>query len=255
MTYDNDLAKLRERLAIVRDIHAANGVLYWDHQTYMPKGAVAGRAEQMATLSRLAHQIFTDDETGLLLDRAAENGFDPETDDGAMVRVARRAFDRATKLPPELVQELTRTTALAEPAWVEARAQSNWNTLAPHLEKIVGLQRQVAEKLGYRLHPYDALLDQYEPSLTKAQVEAMFEELKTGIVPMVKEIAAQATEDRAGPLRGSFDEAKQEQFGKNIITRFGYDWERGRQDRTVHPFCINFGSNDVRITTRGSGSY
>ena len=246
---EDKLGELRERLATIHDINAANALLAWDQQTYMPEGAIADRAEGMATLSRIAHEMFTDAKTGNLLDNLKDH-FDADSDERAIVRVARRSYDRATKLPAALVQDLTRTTTLAEPAWAEARAKSDWNLFAPHLEKIVELQRRVAEAYGYTTHPYDALLDEYEPGLTKRQIEIMFDELKGGIVPLVKAIAEQNAEDQTAPLHGNFDEAKQEQFGRDVITRFGYDWTRGRQDRTVHPFCINFGSSDVRITTR-----
>ncbi len=246
---EDKLGELRNRLATIHDINAANALLAWDQQTYMPEGGIADRAEGMATLSRLAHEMFTDAKTGGLLDDL-KNHFDADSDEKAVVRVARRSYDRATKLPAALVQDLTRTTTLAEPAWAEARAKSDWNLFTPHLEKIVTLQRSVADAYGYTTHPYDALLDEYEPGLTKQQIEVMFDKLKESIVPLVKAIAEQNAEDRTAPLHGNFDEAKQEQFGKDVITRFGYDWTRGRQDRTVHPFCINFGSSDVRITTR-----
>ncbi len=246
---EDKLGELRVRLATIHDINAANALLAWDQQTYMPEGAITDRAEGMATLSRLAHEMFTDAKTGGLLDDL-KNHFDADSDEKAVVRVARRSYDRATKLPAALVQDLTRTTTLAEPAWAEARAKSDWNLFTPHLEKIVTLQRSVADAYGYTTHPYDALLDEYEPGLTKQQIEVMFDKLKESIVPLVKAIAEQNAEDRTAPLHGNFDEAKQEQFGKDVITRFGYDWTRGRQDRTVHPFCINFGSSDVRITTR-----
>ncbi|MDQ3965387.1 MAG: carboxypeptidase M32, partial [Actinomycetota bacterium] len=147
---------------------------------------------------------------------------------------------------------ITRTTTLAEPAWVKAREESDWSLFAPHFEKIVRLQREAAEALGYDDHPYDALLDGYEPGAKKKQLEAMFEELKKGIVPLVRAVAEREEDggNRAAPLYGTFGEAEQEEFGKAVIGAFGYDWERGRQDCSVHPFCINFGPGDVRITTR-----
>jgi carboxypeptidase Taq len=241
--------RLKDRLATISDLSSANGLLFWDRQTYMPKGGVAGRAEQMATLDRLAHEMLVDAEMGKLLDTLGEP--DPSSEKGAFVLRARREYERATKLPAELVAEITRATALAEPAWVKAREESDWSVFAPHLERILPLKQRAAEALGYEEHPYDALLDGYEPGLKKAQLEAMFEELKAAIVPLIEEVVGKGDgEDRAAPLYGRFDEAEQERFGVEVVTRFGYDWERGRQDRTVHPFCINFGPGDVRITTR-----
>ena len=205
------LERLKKRLAAISDVGSANSVLFWDQQTYMPKGAIAGRAEQMATLSRLAHEMLVDAETGRLLDAAGDP--DPETVEGALIRRARRDHEKATRLPSRLVEELSRATALAEPAWAEARANSDWSLFAPHLEKIIPLQRELAESLGYADHVYDALLDGYEPGATKARLEVMFDELKAGIVPMIRAISSDDGGDRAALLHGEFDEAAQERFG------------------------------------------
>src|ERR671938_401316 len=163
MTKERETAyeRLKDRLATISDLNSANGLLFWDRQTYMPEGGVAGRAEQMATLSRLAHEMFTDAETGRLLDSSGKP--DPSSEQGTLVRRARRDYERATKLPAELVEEITRVTALAEPAWAKAREESDWSVFAPHLEKIVPLKKQAAEALGYDDPPYDDLLDGSEP--------------------------------------------------------------------------------------------
>jgi len=245
-TSKDTLELLRERLATISDLGTAASVLAWDQQTYMPEGGVAGRAEQLATLSRLAHEMLVADETRSLMESVEEP--EPGTVEAATLRLARREYERATKLPSDLVAEMSRTRAIAEPAWAAARASSDWSAFRPHLEKILPLTREAAEYLGYEEHPYDALLDLYEPGAKKARLQEMFDELKSGLVPMIRGISG---EDRSGPLYGQFDEARQEEFGKEVITAFGYDWERGRQDRAVHPFCISFGGpGDVRITTR-----
>jgi carboxypeptidase Taq len=248
-TSGKPLQLLQERLATISDVNAAQAALDWDRQTYMPEGGVAGRAEQLATLSRLAHEMLVSEETGGLLRDVAEPA--PGSEDSALVRLARREYERATKLPAELVAEFARASALAQPAWERARAGSDWPSFAPHLEKIVRLQREMAEHLGYEEHPYDALLDLYEPGAGEARLQEMFEELKTELVPMIREIGALPHEDRSRPLHGKFDGAKQEEFGRGVISAFGYDWKRGRLDRVVHPFCIPLGGpGDVRITTR-----
>ncbi|HVF01330.1 MAG TPA: carboxypeptidase M32 [Rubrobacteraceae bacterium] len=247
-THEENLRQLKERLAQISDVSSANGLLMWDRQTYLPKGGVAGRAEQTATLSRIAHEMLVDAETGRLLEALDQP--DPSSEDGALVRRARREYEKATRLPGELVAEISRATALAEPAWVEARERSDWSLFAPHLETILPLQREAAEHLGYEDHLYDALLDGYEPGAKKARLEKMFEELKTELVPLIRSISERDGEDREAPLHNAFDEKAQERFGEEVITRFGYDWDRGRQDRTVHPFCIGLTPGDVRITTR-----
>ena len=247
-TSEYKLQKLRKHLGTISDLGAASLTLTWDRQTYMPEGGVRGRAEQLATLSRLAHEMLVSKETVELLDPL--NALDSETEDGALVRVARRSYDKATKLPAKLVEDISRTRSLAEPAWAKARENSDWSTFAPHLEKLLGLQREAAEHQGYEDHPYDAMLDNFEPGARKAPLEAMFEELKTGSLSLLKSISGVLDEDRSSPLHGSFDEGLQEKFGKSVATAFGYDWSRGRQDRTVHPFCVGINPGDVRITTR-----
>ncbi len=253
MTRDpaDKLRLLRERLATISDLGAASLTLTWDRQTYMPEGGVQGRAEQLATLNRLAHEMLVSEETGGLLDALRDP--DPGTDDGALVRVARRDHERATKLPSRLVEELSRSRSLAEPAWARARAESDWDAFAPHLEKLLALRRESAEYLGYEDHPYDAMLDLFEPGAKKRRLETMFEELKAGTLPLLRGISGAANRNGRGrdaPLHGDFDEARQEEFGAAMITAFGYDWSRGRQDRTVHPFCVGINPGDVRITTR-----
>lgn len=249
-TREDKLQLLKDRMASLSDLGGASMTLFWDRQVYMPEGAVESRAEQLATLSRISHEILTDSETGELLE--ALEDLDPETNDGAIVKVARRSYEKATKLPSRLVEDISRAQSIAEPAWVKARSESDWSAFAPHLERLISLQRESAEHLGYEDHPYDAMIDAYEPGQTKARVAEMFEGLKAGIVPLLREVydATEEGEDRQAPLRGEFEERKQEEFGQAVISAFGYDWSRGRQDRTVHPFCAGIDANDVRITTR-----
>ena len=248
-TKTDALQLLRDRLATMSDLNGARSVLFWDQQTHMPEGGVAARAEQLATLSRMAHEMLVSEETGGLLDAAGEP--EPGTEGSAVVRLARRDYDKATKLPSRLVEETSRATALAEPAWARARAGSDWAAFAPLLEKIVALRREAAEALGYEDHPYDALLDAYEPGAKKARLEETFEGLREEIVPMISRISELPDEGNSALLHGEFDEAAQEGFGRKVVAAFGYDWTRGRQDRAVHPFCISPGGpGDARITTR-----
>jgi len=243
-----DLKPLKDRLATISDLYSAASVLAWDRQTYMPEGGVGGRAEQLASLARIANDMLVSDETGRLLEDAGQA--EPGSDDAAILRLARREYDRAIRLPTRLVAETSRATALAEPAWIQARENSDWSLFAPHLERVLALKQEAAGHLDDD-HPYDAMLDRYDPGSSTQRLRIMFDELKAGIVPLVRDVSASLTEDRAAPLRGAFDEETQETFGRDVITRFGYDWSRGRQDRAVHPFCINFGDpDDVRITIR-----
>src|SRR5215213_9603748 len=245
---DDNFQALGERLAMIGDVYSTASVLAWDRQTYMPEGGVRSRAEQLASLARLAHEMLVSSETGELLERAGER--EPGSDEAALLRLARREHGQASRLPARLVAETSRATALAEPAWVQARESSNWSLFAPHLERVLALKREEACHLDGK-HPYDAMLDRYDPGASTQRLRMMFHELKAEVVPLVREVSARLGEDRAAPLRGEFDEVAQEAFGRAVISSFGYDWSRGRQDKAVHPFCISFGDpGDVRITTR-----
>lgn len=251
---DTALELLKERFAAISDVNAAASLLAWDQETHMPPAGVPLRSEQLATLSRVSHEMMTSGEMGELL-ASLNGGLATDSENGAMARVAKRNYERATKLPSKLVSDISRATSLAQPAWQKAREEADWSIFAPHLEKIVDLQRETAEYLGYEDHPYDALLDLYETGARKAKLEKMFEELKAGIVPLLQRIASSGHDNRSQPLTGDFDEAKQEEFGKSVLRDVGYDWGRGRQDRVVHAFCTNIGGpEDVRITTNFSPS-
>lgn len=250
-----NLDLLKARFSTMSDLGAASALLHWDQETYMPKKAVGLRSEQLATLSRLAHETLVAQETGGLIS-SLEEAFDEGSEEGAMVRLARRGFDKSTKLPSRLVEERARATSLAQPAWVEARERADWSLFAPHLEKIMAIQKETAEHLGYDDHPYDALLDLFETNGRKAKLEPMFGQLKGGVVPLLKrvtEVASREETARESAVLGEFDEARQEAFIRRVLTDYGYDWSRGRQDRVVHAFCINIGGpEDVRLTTNYS---
>jgi carboxypeptidase Taq len=245
------LTSLKSRLATIQDLEGATAMLSWDQQTYMPPGGAPARAEQLATLSRLGHELLVAPETGALLDQAAqEMATEAGSDDAALVRVARRDYEKAVKLPPDLVAELARTRAMAQEVWARARASNDYAAFAPWLTRIIELTRQVAECLGYQDRLYDALLDQYEPGTTTAQVAAMFAELKPGLIGLLKRIGERGKSIDDSVLHGEYDEQQQREFSERIVRALGYDFTRGRQDKAVHPFCTSFSCDDVRITTR-----
>jgi len=215
---NEDLGPLKVRLATIGDLRSAASVLAWDRQTYMPEGGVRGRAEQLASLARVAHGMQVSPETTRLLEDAGEP--ESSSDDAAFLRLARRQHDRAVMLPERLVADISRATALAEQAWISARESSEWSLFAPHLERVLALKREEAGYLDGD-HPYDAMLDRYDPGASTKRLRIMFDELKAGIVPLVRDVSARLDEDRAAPLRGSFDERAQEEFGRGVISRFG----------------------------------
>lgn len=244
------LDALKSRLADVIHLGHAAAVLDWDQQTYMPRGAVEARAEQKATLSKLAHELLTAGETGRLLERAEAEGAAPESREWALLRVVRRDYDQATKLPTELVTEVTRTTSIAQEEWAKARAANDFPAFAPWLERIIDLERRVAQALGFRDRMYDALLDQYEPGATAAQIDQVFAGLKAELIPLSRAIFARIDSVSDAALKADFPEEDQRLFAESVLRDCGFDFERGRQDRSVHPFCTSFSRNDVRLTTR-----
>jgi len=239
------------RLAEIGHVNTSIAVLSWDQQCYMPPGGAHERAEQLAVLGKISHEMFVDEATGKLLEAAERDaaGAAPESDVTLTLRAVRRDYDRATKLPTSLVAEIARATTLGHEVWVKAREASDWNQFAPTVSHLLDLSRQVAEYLGYEDRAYDALLDQYEPGMKTRDVERVFDELRPGLVALVRDLAAAPQIDDS-VLRRDFDEEQQRIFGEAIIAKIGYDFTNGRQDRAVHPFCTSFGRNDVRITTR-----
>jgi carboxypeptidase Taq len=251
------LERLKAILAEVTDLSRAAALLEWDQETYMPTGGVVARSEQLSTLLGLAHEKFTSDEVGRLLSELEDetSGRPFDSDEVSLVRVTRRDFDQERKLPSELVTEVARAGSTARPVWEKARREENFRLFAPAMEKNVELNRRIADALGYEDRPYDALLDRTEPGMTTSQLEAIFAELKRAIVPLVADIArhADAVDDRV--LYRGFDPAAQLKYAFEVVTRLGYDVERGRQDLSTHPFSTSFGPGDVRITTRVSKDF
>ncbi|MGH7869880.1 MAG: carboxypeptidase M32, partial [Candidatus Dormibacteraceae bacterium] len=227
-------------------------LLYWDQETYMPDGGVESRASQLATVSQIAHQRFTSAEVGRLLERAESEtaGLSADSDEASLIRVARRDYDYEVKLPSELVAEMARAQAEAQPVWAEARQQSSWKLFAHRMQITVDLARQVAEAYGYQDKPMDALIARSEPELSAAQVEGLFNQMKATIVPLVREIRERGKPIDGSLLDRSYDQQQQLDFSLRVVQKLGYDLERGRQDLTRHPFCVGFGPGDVRITTR-----
>jgi carboxypeptidase Taq len=251
------LQRLKDILGEVSDLDRAAAVLAWDQETYMPPGGIASRADQLTTLRRLAHVRFTADDVGGLLDEldGEVGGLPFDSDDASLVRVTRRDYDDARKLPSELVAEIARAGATARPVWQKAREDADFKLFAPYLEKNVELNRRVADALGYEERPYDALLDRTEPGLTTDQLGRIFAELKEAIVPLVGDVARRADAVDDSVLHGGFDPDLQVKYALKVVTGLGYDLDRGRQDISAHPFTISFGPGDVRITTRVSHDF
>ncbi len=248
---ENKLKQLKSILNEVNDIRAAAALLGWDQQTYMPSGSSESRGYQLGTLEKIAHQKFTSAEVGQLLDDLTPftEQLDPDSDDARLVKLTRRLYDKQVKVPDEMVEELAQITTMAHHFWEEARAEDNFPKFQPWLEKIVDQRRRYASLFQPFDHVYDPLLDDYEPGLKTAEVKQIFDALRPHQVALIQKIADKPQVDDSFNYL-SYDEKKQWDFGVEVITRFGYDWKHGRQDKAAHPFTINFGIDDVRITTR-----
>jgi len=243
------LNQLKEILGEVSDISHAAAVLEWDQQVNMPSEGGEARGQQLATLGKIAHQKATTVELGKLLADLKSEFTGADSDEAALVRVASRDYDKATRVPSEFVAEWAIITTKAFEAWVEARRNSDFSIFRPHLEKIVELTQKYIQYFPPADHPYDVLLDDYEPGLKTAEVKEIFNNLRPKQVELIKAIKS-AKQVKADFLSKKYNEQKMWGFGKTIITQFGYDWNRGRQDKAAHPFQTTFSMNDTRITNR-----
>ncbi|MBM3970726.1 MAG: carboxypeptidase M32 [Planctomycetes bacterium] len=248
-TYLDLLTQLRDAAVL----GSCASVLGWDEQTFLPPAGANHRAEQLATLAGLTHERATSPRIGELLTELEQCGaLGDETSAMAVnVREARHSYDRVTKLPRALVEELSRTTTLAQTAWVTARKKSDFAEFQPWLERMVGLKRQQAEALGYSGGvPYDALLDEFEPGVSSREIAATFAPLRDELVKLVDAIQGSSRRPNVSLLTRRFPLDAQRQFAENAARKIGFDFEAGRLDVAPHPFCSGLGPGDCRLTTR-----
>jgi carboxypeptidase Taq len=242
--------KLSKRLREVTLLNSANSVLVWDQNTYMPPKALAYRAEQLAYLSGRSHRLFTSGAVGDLIKECEQQGFAPDSVEGANVREWRHQYDRETKLPQSFVVKFEKLRTLAHESWREARAQSKFKLFKPYLTKIVGLVRQKADYYGYEVSPYDALLEAYEPGARAAAITQLFSELRPAIVGVLTPAVERSSSIPADLLLGHYPIAAQQAFNQRVAEKIGFDFSGGRIDTTTHPFCTTLGAGDCRLTTR-----
>ena len=233
-------------------LSSISSVLGWDERTQLPPAAGDHRAEQMTLLSGLIHQRNTDPRLGDWLAQLADSPLaaDRHSDTGTTIRQLRREYDKATKLPQSLVEELTRTAVFGQQAWEKARKQDDFSLFRPLLAKTIELKRQQVAALGYTDCRYDTLLDDFEPGAKTAQIRGVLNGLRDELVPLVAAIISSGREAPLDLLAREFPAARQNEFGRAAAARIGFDFQRGRLDTTAHPFCSEIGPNDVRMTTR-----
>ena len=243
--YDDFIGRVKE----LNLIGSLTGLMGWDQETMMPPKGGKLRSEMMAFLSKQAHSRITDSEMGKLLDSLESHKLTDEQ--AANVREIRSSYDKATKLPEELVEEKARHKSQALQVWQEARSENDFEKFRPYLEKTVELTCKTAEYYGYEDNIYDALLDIYEPGMTTTQLDPLFAGLREAIVPLVKAVGESPNQPDTSFLDiGKFTEEKQREFSLKVAESIGFDFDAGRMDTSTHPFCSGAGPNDVRFTTR-----
>ena len=243
--------ELKTRLLEVNDISSAAGLLHWDQSTYMPPGGAAARARQMATLGRLSHEKFTDPAIGTLLDALEpyRKSLPYDSDEASLLRLTRWRYERAIKVPAEFTAEVANHTSESYQVWTEARPANDFERVRPYLEKTLEYSRQSANFFPGYDHIADPLIEPRDYGMKAADVKRVFAELRQELVPIVSAITSQEPADDSC-LHQDFPEEKQLDFGLEVAQQFGYDMDRGRQDKTHHPFMTKFSLGDVRITTR-----
>jgi carboxypeptidase Taq len=251
------LQELKARLAEVHDLQSAGAVLGWDQMTCMPPGGAAARARQLSTLGRLAHEKFIDPAIGKLLDdlQPWAEGLPYGSDEASLIRVTRREYERATRIPPAFTARLRAHGAESYAAWEKARPANDFAAVRPYLEKTLDLSRELAGFFPGYEHIADPLIDMSDYGMKASTVRAVFAELREQLVPIVRAITACAPVARApvaddACLHEAYPLAGQSAFFTDVIRDLGFDLQRGRQDVSAHPFTTTFSLGDVRITVR-----
>jgi carboxypeptidase Taq len=248
---DQKLTELKSLWLVFDDLLAASAYLRWDQRTYMPPGGGSSRARLISTVDGLAHEHLTDPKLGHILDDLAkyEEQLDSSSDEASMIRVARRDYDRWTKIPSEFFRELSGHTSNSYQAWTQAREEDDFESIEPYLEKTLELSREYSEFLAPYEHIADPLVSEGEPEMTTAQIKSVFAELRPRLVALLKAIERSSQVDQS-IVHQTFPLEHQKELVSDIVSMIGFDYEHGRQDQSPHPFTTLASPTDVRITTR-----
>jgi carboxypeptidase Taq len=252
-TYRSLLVELRE-IALLGSV---NSVLEWDERTQLPPKGTEHRAAQSSLLARMVHERFTSPRIDEQLHEVEGSALvhDPESDAAANVRETRRSYDRARKLPASLVEEMTRVAVLAQQVWGEAKQKSDYRLFEPWLVKTLELKRQEARCVGYTADMYDALLDEFEPGETTANLRKTFEQLRGPLVTLIGKIVDSGRKAPLEILERNYPPDAQQKLARVAAEAVGFDFQAGRLDVSLHPFCTGLGPGDTRITTRYDPKY
>jgi len=246
---NDGLARLKARLEEIQGLDAISLLLAWDHRTMMPPGGSAQRGRHLALLQRLGHERLIEPETGRLLEELAplEDSLDPGSDDASLIRLARRQYEKAVRVPPALTAEMVRVAAESTPVWVEAKATSSFELFLPSLERSIELRRRYIECFEPRDEPYDVLLDDYEPEMETGDVRRIFDEIKPELMTLIAGQRDGNIDDSF--LTGDFPVERQAALAREVVELFGTRPDTWRIDPTEHPFAAAAGIDDIRITT------
>lgn len=251
-TVKSSIDEFKQLIHKMKSYNEAIGLMYWDMRTGAPRKTVEQRSQVIGVLSTEVFKMSTSAEMSRYLDTLLVNSV-LETLDSitkAMVVEAKKAYDLAVKIPPERYQEYVILTSQSEAAWEEAKEKSDFSLFQPYLEKVIAFQKEFIDYWGYTGHPYNTLLDQYEPGITVEKLDSLFAGLREKIVPLVRDVSLSTAKPKENIVTQYFDASKQKNFAKIILEKIGYDFDAGRLDDAVHPFCIGLNPNDVRVTNR-----
>lgn len=243
------LALYKEHLREIGKLGSSLALLHWDQRTHLPERGHSARAEVIGKLSKMIFELSISDELGRYLEELEERD-DLSEQDRASVRVVGREYRRNKAIPPDLFEKFAIARSRSETAWEKAKEDSDFTGFRPYLEEMVDFSRQFADYFGYEENPYDALIEEYEPGMTTAQLKGIIAPLKDKLVPFIKHLVDEGTRPRTEFTRGKFPAEKQRELSRRALAAMGYDFKAGRLDTTVHPFTITTGPGDVRITTR-----
>lgn len=243
------ITQLREHLTEITRLKYIKSLLDWDQQVCMPNGSVKGRSEQLAIIERIVHEKLVAKKTGELI-KSAEKIADLNFIDSAMLREAKREYEKEKKLPNELVIDIAKTASLGHQAWEKAREKSDFTMFQPLLDKMIKLQIKKAEKLDTYPSRYSNLIDQYEPGASYEGVSKIFTSLKTKLIRIIDKINSSGIKADQSILKRNYDKEKQWAFSLEVLKKMNFDFNTGRQDKSAHPFTSSVSSNDTRITTR-----
>jgi carboxypeptidase Taq len=242
---------LKSLLAEINDIHSASALLYWDQATYMPPRGAAARGRQLATLKQIAHHKFTDGTIAELLNDLATYAADLpyNSDEASLWRLVRRSCDRASKIPTHFTARSSHLRSECYQVWAQARPANDFALVQPYLEKMLDMSREYSSFFPEAEHIADPHIESSDYGMSATLIQSVFAELRQQLVPLVQSILERPQIGDAC-LHQHYPEAEQLAFTYKVLTQMGYDLERGRQDKTLHPFMTNFSIDDVRITTR-----